>query len=199
MMPPISNTPAILLDSKRLYLRRLEKDDLHLLTRLFCDPHMMHYLGGTWTFDLVTETLHEWQAEWGRNNYYYGALVRKDSSQPIGIAGFTENTIPDEPGLEFSWFILPEHQRQGFATEITREILAYAFEQIKIDRVLAQTHPENLASSRVLARSSFVKIDSKTNHYDFLPGFDQQALWEHKRADWKGLIERPIGRTEYHR
>ena len=181
-----NENPNVLLDSKRLYLRRVEKDDLELFKQLFCDSKMMHFLGGTWTTDLVTETLIEWRAEWGKNNYYYGVLIRKDTSEEIGIAGFTENTIPEEPGLEFSWFIVPEQQQKGYATEMTQEILAYAFDEMEIDRVLAETHPENIASSRVLEKSLFVNIGDRANKYDFLPDFEKQVLWEYNRVNWKG-------------
>jgi [ribosomal protein S5]-alanine N-acetyltransferase len=181
-----SESPNILLNSKRLFLRRVENDDLELLKKLFCDPEMMRYLGRAWTLDFVTETMLEWHNEWGKNNYYYGVLVRKDTSEAVGIAGFTENTIPEEAGIEFTWFIVPEQQKKGYATEVTQAILAYAFEQTKMDRVLAETHPENIASKRVLEKSFFRNIGDRNNQYDFLPDFKNQVLWEFKRVDWKG-------------
>jgi len=42
----IENSPDILFDSSRLFLRRIEKEDLELLKRLFCDMEIMRYLGG---------------------------------------------------------------------------------------------------------------------------------------------------------
>jgi RimJ/RimL family protein N-acetyltransferase len=73
-----SESPNILLNSKRLYLRRIENDDLELLEKLFCDSEMMRYLGKAWTLDLVTETLLEWHNEWGNSilSIIRGATLR---------------------------------------------------------------------------------------------------------------------------
>lgn len=180
----IGNNPNILLESIRLVLRRVEEEDQAVLARLFCDVEMMHYLGGTWSLDQVRQTLQEWHDEWGINNYWYGTLVRKDTSEAIGIAGFTENTNPDEPGLEVSWFIVPEQQRKGFATEITRGILEFAFEHQRRERVFAETHPENIAANRVLEKLGFINLGERSHTYDFLPGFERQVIWEYRRSNW---------------
>ena len=180
----IGNHPNILLESTRLVLRRVEEGDQPLFERLFCDPGMMHYLGGTWSLEQVNETLHEWRDEWGINNYWYGVLVRKDTSEAIGIAGFTVNTNPEEPGLEFSWFIVPEQQKKGFATEITQGILEFAFEHLDIQRVFAETHPDNAASDHVLEKLHFVYAGERSHKYDFLPDFERQVVWEYTRSNW---------------
>ena len=122
------NKRNVLVESDRLLIRRPEEGDNRGLERVFRDPAMMRDLGGAWTPNKVAEALQEWREKWGVDNRWYGILLRKDTLEPIGIAGVTENTIPGEPGLELSWFVLPEHQRQGFATEITNELLRFAFD-----------------------------------------------------------------------
>jgi RimJ/RimL family protein N-acetyltransferase len=94
------------------------------------------------------------------------------------------NTHPDEPGLEFSWFIVPEQQKRGYATEITQGILEFAFEYLNIDRAFAETHPENVASNRVLEKLGFVNMGERHHKYDYLPGFEEQVLWEYMRSNW---------------
>ena len=180
----IRSNPNILLDSARLVLRRIEEEDRKLLERLFCDAEIMRYLGGIWGLDQVNETLHEWHNEWGINHYWYGVLVRKDTAEAIGIAGFTTNTNPGEPGLEFSWFIVPEQQKKGYATEITQGILEFAFDHLNIDRAFAETHPENVASNRVLEKLGFVNIGERHHKYDYLPGFEEQVLLKYMRSNW---------------
>lgn len=177
--------PDILFETARLKLRRVEEGDSGLFVRLFCEGDMMHYLGGIWTVELAEETLQEWRTEWGKNNYYYGVMLLKDHGQKVGIAGFSEDTNPDEPGIEFSWFVLPEYQRQGYASEITRGIQKYVFEKLKKDRLFAETHPENGASNRVLEKFGFKNTGERNHQYDVLPGFDKQVIWEFIRSDWK--------------
>lgn len=174
----------ILFETSRLQLRRVEEIDRDLFLRLFCDNEMMHYLGGIWTVEMAEDTLHEWQSEWAKNNYYYGVMQLKSNDQKVGIAGFTEDTNPDECGFEFSWFVLPEFQNQGYASEITRAFLEYVFEVLKKDRLFAETHPENLASNRVLQKLGFRQAGERAHQYDFLPDFNRQVVWEFTRVDW---------------
>ena len=51
--------------------------------------------------------------------------------------------------------MVPEHQRQGYAAEVTRELLRFAFDGLGADRVIAERH----------------------HTYDYLPGFETQVLW----------------------
>ncbi|MCP4539746.1 MAG: GNAT family N-acetyltransferase [Chloroflexi bacterium] len=179
------NVRNVLVESDRLLIRRPEERDNQCLERVFCNPAMMHYLGGTWTPHQVAESLQEWHEVWGVDNRWYGILVRKDTKEPIGTAGFTENTITDEPGLDLSWFVLPEYQGQGFATEITNELLRFAFDGLKAERMLAETHPENPASNRVLEKLGFECLGERHHKYDYLPGFDTQVLWALTSGNWQ--------------
>jgi len=174
----------ILVSSDRLIVRRPEESDIAILQRVFGDPEMMRTLGETWTPEMVADTVKEWRDEWGYKNRWSGVLVRKGDSEVIGTAGLSEDTVLDEPGLEMSWFVLSEHQGQGFAAEITVALLRFAFEHVGAERVIGETHPENRASTRVLEKSGFTFKGRCQHAYDFLPGFDTQSLWVYSRAMW---------------
>ncbi len=176
---------SILVSSDRLMVRRPEEDDRPALERVFCDAEMMRYLGEVWKPEMVADTVKEWRDEWGYKNRWSGVLVRKDTSELIGTAGITEDTVEDEPGLEMSWFVLPEHQGQGFATEITRSLLAFAFEELCVKRVVGETHPGNPASNKVLEKLGFKCLGERKHEYDYLPGFDTQVFWEYTRGMWE--------------
>lgn len=176
---------TVLVESGRLLVRRPEASDEPLLEQVFCDPAMMRFLGGAWTRAKVRAALEEWHAEWGVDNRWSGVLVQKDSQHAIGTAGCTQDTITGEPGLELSWFVLPEHQGQGFATEISRELLRFAFGHLGVERMVAETHPENPASNGVLERLGFECLGERRHAYDYLPRFHTQVLWQLTLERWE--------------
>ena len=73
--------------------------------------------------------------------------------------------------------MVPEHQRQGYATEVTRELLRFAFDGLGADRVIAETHPDNPAANGVLDKLGFECLGERHHTYDYLPGFETQVLW----------------------
>lgn len=60
---------------------------------------------------------------------------------------------PDESGdVEIGWGVSPEYRRQGIATEAAREVMAWAFNQEGVRRVIATIPEANVASKGVAER-----------------------------------------------
>ena len=80
--------------------------------------------------------------------------------------------------------MLLEYQRQGFASEITRALLHFAFDELGAARVVAETHPENPAANCLLEKLGFTCLGERHHSYNDLPGFDTQVLWALTREAW---------------
>ena len=101
------------------------------------------------------------------------AVVLKSSGKLIGACGFVPCLAPFEQlagfalapagghpaggslfTTEFGLFyaISPSYQRQGFAAEAARALVEYAFQQLRLKRVIATTDYENLASIGVMRK-----------------------------------------------
>jgi RimJ/RimL family protein N-acetyltransferase len=50
------------------------------------------------------------------------------------------------------WAVAPEHQRRGYATEAARALVQYAFETLRVHRVVATTSYDNAASIGVMRK-----------------------------------------------
>jgi ribosomal-protein-alanine N-acetyltransferase len=57
--------------------------------------------------------------------------------------------------VEIGYSVLPQFQSQGYASEAAAGLVAWALARPGVDRVIAETLEENLASRRVLARLGF--------------------------------------------
>lgn len=85
-------------------------------------------------------------------------ILRKDERGErvaIGNGGFKGR--PTSDGIaEVGYSILEEFQRQGFATEATRGLIAWAFEHPEVSSVIAETFPTLTGSIRVMEKNGFV-------------------------------------------
>ena len=91
-------------------------------------------------------------AGWG---FYYFAL-RRPSAIPLLIGAGGYKGKPGEDGtVEIGYSVLAAHQRRGYATEAATGLIARAFADPRVTRVIAETLPDLVASIGVLKRIGF--------------------------------------------
>ena len=102
----------------------------------------------------------------------------------IGDMGF--HGPPDGQGtVELGYSIAPAYRRQGYASEGARGLVAWAFAQPRVRRIIARCAPDNIGSIRVLERAGLRHIGMS----------GQYLLWELRREDYTpGAPAAPHGR-----
>jgi ribosomal-protein-alanine N-acetyltransferase len=60
--------------------------------------------------------------------------------------------------VEIGYSVVPDHRRQGYATELVQALTARALDLPKVMRVVAEVHEDNVASVTVLSRCGFRRI-----------------------------------------
>lgn len=92
-----------------------------------------------------------------RNNGKYGfmAVYKNDANEFIGEAGIIGHN-PNANRCEVGYNLLPQYWNQGYATEITKGLIKYAFERLECERIEALVLQINKASCKVLEKSGFV-------------------------------------------
>jgi ribosomal-protein-alanine N-acetyltransferase len=82
---------------------------------------------------------------------WVGLIIHKTDRTLIGDMGF--HGAPDENGaVEIGYSIVPKYRNQGYATEMVRALIHWAFQQTEIKVVTAETLKENTASIKVLTK-----------------------------------------------
>jgi len=166
------------LETIRLLIRPFVMEDLQDVYRLL-DVELAEAHLGTDKYETLSERT-EW-LQWAVINHTqlaklyqppYGdrAVVLKATGQLIGACGYVPCLMPFEqlPGFggnmetqtqglsspEFGLFyaISPAHQRQGYATEAAQALIDYAFNELKLRRVIATTNYDNAASMGVMRK-----------------------------------------------
>jgi ribosomal-protein-alanine N-acetyltransferase len=75
----------------------------------------------------------------------------------VGSIGFMG--APDDAGdLEIGYSVLPQDQGRGYASEMARGLIRWAFGHPTVLRVMAQTTPDNLGSVGVLRKLGFTSV-----------------------------------------
>jgi RimJ/RimL family protein N-acetyltransferase len=81
---------------------------------------------------------------------------------PILVAGGGFMGPPKGGVAQIGYSVLPQFQRQGYATEMVGGLVRWALAQPGVDRVAAETEWANPASARVLEKSGFRSTRSAT-------------------------------------
>ncbi|HKL99746.1 MAG TPA: GNAT family N-acetyltransferase, partial [Mobilitalea sp.] len=99
--------------------------------------------------------------------YTFMALHKKDGNEFIGEAGII-GCNPNSNRCVIGYNLLPQYWKKGYATEITRDIVKYVFEGLRLERVEALALQINTASCRVLEKSGFLLegVLRNYNHYE---------------------------------
>ena len=89
--------------------------------------------------------------ETNRNGRYFFTMFRKSDNALVGGG----ELIVDMPQLqgEIAYWIGQPYWGQGYATEFTKRMIQFGFEELRLNRIEAQYFAENLASARVMQKS----------------------------------------------
>jgi len=143
-----------ILETQRLILRRMVPDDLDNLYRLYRDPEIRRYFPeGTLTYTETKEEL-DWFLDGHPRHPELGlwATIHKETNQFIGRCGLLPWTIDGRDEVEVAYLLAKEFWGQGLATEAARAIAQYAFEKLRVPRLICLVDRDNRASIHVATK-----------------------------------------------
>lgn len=144
-------TNTTILETKRLVLRRFVMEDLKALWALYCDHEITKYIpDAPKTYEEAKKEL-EWHMNGHPSHPEFGlwATIHKDTGMFIGRCGLLPWTIDGQQEVEVAYTIARDFWGQGFGTEAAFSVAQYAFETLKLTRLICMIEPENKASLKV--------------------------------------------------
>ena len=166
-MVNINFTPFPNLETERLYLRRVVREDVNEIFALRSDREVMKYIPRPLAKNTEDAMAHiEMIDEKIENNEGINwAITLKDDTKLIGIIGHYR-IKPEHFRAEIGYMLLPEYHGKGIIAEAIKETVSYGFKIMKLHSIEAVIDPENLASEKVLLKSGFEKeAHLKENEY----------------------------------
>ena len=145
---------AAFLDTPRLALRAVEPGDVDAFYELDRDPSVMRYIadGKVGTRDTSANAV-------ARALRYYGlypglgkwCAIERASGRFAGW--FSLNYVPKTIEVEVGYRLLPSAWGRGLATEGATALVRHGFDTVGLYRIIGLTHPDNIASQRVLQKA----------------------------------------------
>ena len=153
------------LETDRLFLRHIHKDDFDDLYRMNSDPVVMKYVGdgSTRNHEQMTKELEMLISHYTRKpGLGIWATILKDTNTFVGASGlvYYDNT----PEIEVGYRMLKEHWNKGYATEASRGLLKYGFHKIGLNKIVSSAHVDNLASRRVMEKIGMRYVDNRVQY-----------------------------------
>ena len=170
--------------TSRLSLRRFTLDDLDTLDRLGSDPRVTEFLGGVKSRSATDAMLRTRILE------YYGqhpglgiwATVERASGQCVGF--HVLNHIQGETDIQVGYALFTDAWGKGYATEMTKRLLRYGFETLRLPVIAAITNLGNTASQRVLLKAGLRRNGERLFAHPVYADEGPMAWFEVDRDAW---------------
>lgn len=172
MQKKYMNNEMTILQTERLCLRRLQNSDVTALIDLWCDPDVTKHLGGPRDRTKLETIFEENVKNPFAEHYSLWPVVEKHSNEVIGDCGLLEKEVEGKNEIEVIYILKTSAWGKGYATEIGHAIKEYAFEELKLGRLIALIEPENKASERVA-----LKIGMKFEKEVIRPGGAKRKIY----------------------
>lgn len=143
------------LETDRLQLRSIHKDDGDLLYTLSSNPEVLKYINGgrVFTRNMAAADL-EKRLNATTDVFGYWMVHTKEESKFVGWGAL--KTLDQSTEVELGYRLLQEHWGKGYATEIGQRLLVYGFKNLNLPKVVAVVKEQNFKSRRVLEKLGFI-------------------------------------------
>ncbi len=177
----------VVIETERLILRRHVPEDFAALRRLHTDPELMWVYGGVFseadTHQWIKRNLHRYVSE----GVGFWAIVLKDTGELIGSGGLVYQETDRGTELECGYQVRRDLWGHGYATEMARACIQYAFDHLGAEHVISLIRPNNRQSRRVAEKNGLVA--------------DREIVWREMphlvytvcKVEWKTRQERSEG------
>ncbi len=161
--------PVVVCTTQRLRLRHIELADAAFILHLLNEPAFIRFIGDKGARTLEHARCYIQQGpmtSYAGNGFGLYLVEDKQSRESLGICGLVKRESLRDVDLGFAF--LQMHWSNGYALESCRAVMRLSRDVLHIERVVAITIPDNLASISLLG-----KIGMRFERSLRLPGHQQ--------------------------
>ena len=143
----------IILETERLYLREMTREDFPFLCKHLQDEKVMYAYEHAFSDAEVWEGIEKQFQRYKEYGFGVWAVILKVNEELIGQCGLSMQPCDDRDVLEIGYIFQKKHWHKGYATEAAVACREYAFGKLNTDEVFSLIRDTNIASQNVAKRN----------------------------------------------
>ena len=155
----------MILETKRLILRKLTREDFGDVCKLLQDSVVMYAYEGAFSEQEVLDWLDKQFRRYVNDGFGLWGVVEKNTGELIGQCGITLQEYDGGQVPEVGYLLRKEFWHKGYATEAAIACKEYAFEVLGFREVYSIIRDTNIASQNVALRIGMKKEAIFVKHY----------------------------------
>lgn len=177
--------------TERLILRQWQPSDYADFAQMNADTEVMRYFPKRLSSAQSDMIAHKCQQLIEDNGWGFWVVSLKETSKFIGMVGLNEThaDMPFAPSVEIGWRLQKRYWGQGYATEAARAALCFAFNDLKLDAVVAFTAIINEQSQMIMKRIGMSNTQDDFYHpmLDSDHPLAKHVLFKITQDDWREI------------
>jgi [ribosomal protein S5]-alanine N-acetyltransferase len=137
--------------TERLRLEPIDRDHVDDLLVLHQDPDVAEYWGA-WSREQARTVANLCEQAWNDDGVSKWLAYDRAETTIVGRGGLSRVMVDGELRVEVGWTLLGARRGHGFATEIGRAGIDFAFDELDAEEVVAFTETTNGPSRAVMER-----------------------------------------------
>ncbi|MFD1851315.1 GNAT family N-acetyltransferase [Oceanobacillus bengalensis] len=137
-----------MLETTSCILTFVQQTDYENVRLLYINEKVRKYLGGVIEEKGIIIRFNKMMQP--TRNAFYFTVKEKGTDAFVGLVSF--DTHHDGNSTELSFQFLPDYWGMGYATEVCNAMIAFAFNKLQINTLVAETQTANIASCRLLEK-----------------------------------------------
>ncbi|MFJ7666393.1 GNAT family N-acetyltransferase [Lysinibacillus sp. NPDC097195] len=144
-------------ETKRLYLRHFNNEDIAALHAIFSDAETMKYYPAPFNLIQTKNWVDKNIDRYEKDGFGLWGVCLKETNELIGDCGLVKQIVDGKNEVEIGYHINKNYWSRGFATEAANGCMEYGTVQLGLHRLISIIDPFNRPSIRVAEKNGFTK------------------------------------------
>ncbi len=163
-----------MIETSRCYMDNMNYSDYTKLKELYTDERVRKFLGGIVSNERFDASFNN-MITCDEASYYWVVRLR-DTGEFIGLISLDKHH--DGFNTEVSYQFMPQYWGHGYAEEVLKRIINYAFDELMLNKLVAETQSENKSSCKLLQKAGMTleQVVSRFGAEQFIFGISKDAF-----------------------